>query len=213
MVNGADPTVLIAVDNRITSGRLKSLMTNRGFKVQICEDGDKAVDEYVKIRPDIIFLGIDLPTLDGHIAALEIRESDRNARIVFVSSRTRKNKAEDAAYSSGAVASLTTPISKSDIERNWELIQGTIPEAPGLADLDKLYPDLDKLEKKEPRTPVIATEMITENLPIPPQFFPEIPNPNPIQPKPKKRKLKLLIILFTISISILAILIGTGLIG
>ena len=212
MVNGADATVLIAVDNRITSRRLKSVMSNKGFKVQICEDGDKAVDEYVKIRPNIIFLGIDLPTLDGHIAALEIRESDRNARIVFVSSRTRKNKAEDAAFSSGAVATLTTPISKSDIERNWELIHGTIPEAPGLADLDKLYPDLDKLEKKEPTSPTIATEIINQNLPIPPQF-PEIPIPHTTQAKPKKRKLKLLLILITMSISTIAVLIGTGIIA
>ncbi len=212
MVNGADATVLIAVDNRITSRRLKSVMSNKGFKVQICEDGDKAVDEYVKIRPNIIFLGIDLPTLDGHIAALEIRESDRNARIVFVSSRTRKNKAEDAAYSSGAVANLTTPISKSDIEKNWELIQGTIPEAPGLADLDKLYPDLDKLEKKDLATPTIVTENINQNLPIPPQF-PEIPLPHTTQSKPKKGKLKLLIIFIAISLSTIAVLIGTGIIG
>ena len=53
---------------------------------------------------------------------------------------------------------------KSDIEKNWELIQGTIPEAPGLADLDKLYPHLDKLEKKDPATPTIVTENINQNL-------------------------------------------------
>ena len=209
MVNGADPTVLIAVDNRITSSRLQSLMTNKGFKVHVCEDGDQAVDEYVKIRPDIIFLGIDLPTLDGHIAALEIRESDRKARIIFVSSRTKKNKAEDAAYSAGAVANLITPISKSDIENNWELIQGTIPPAPGLADLDKLYPDLDKLEKRDSINQPTTTELIPEDLPIPPQFFPELPPPI-IPTKPKKRRLRLVIILLVLSASIVTILVATG---
>ena len=102
--------------------------------------------------------------------------------------------------------------SKSDIEKNWELIQGTIPEAPGLADLDKLYPDLDKLEKKDPATPTIVTENINQNLPIPPQF-PEIPLPHTTQSKPKKGKLKLLIIFIAISISTIAVLIGTGIIG
>jgi len=213
MATEPEPTVLIVVDNRITSGRLKSVMENKGFKTLVCEDGDKAVDEYVKLRPDIIFIGLDLPTLDGHIAALEIRESDRKARIVFVSSRTRRNKAEDAAYSAGAVANLTTPISKSEIEKNWELIQGNIPEAPGLADLDKLYPDLDKLEKQKLINSPKIPEMMAENPPIPPEIFPEFPLPQPINNKPKKRKWRIIVIILILSSSIFATLFGTGIIS
>ena len=85
-------------------------MSRRGWSVEICQDGDKAVDEYVRLEPEIVFLTLDLPTMDGHIAALEMRETDSKARIIFVSSKARLSKTQDAAYSSGAVATLVTPI-------------------------------------------------------------------------------------------------------
>ena len=45
-------------------------MSQRGWRSEICDDGDMAVDEYVRIKPDMVFLGLNLPTMDGHIACL-----------------------------------------------------------------------------------------------------------------------------------------------
>ena len=121
-------------------------MSRRGWSVEICQDGDKAVDEYVRLEPELVFLTLDLPTMDGHIAALEMRETDPKARIIFVSSKTRLSKTQDAAYSSGAVLTLVTPVAFSDIDEKWGEIMGDIPEAPGLPDLDALYPELEEPE-------------------------------------------------------------------
>tara|TARA_B100001093_G_scaffold70058_1_gene60535 strand:- start:1493 stop:2131 length:639 start_codon:yes stop_codon:yes gene_type:complete len=175
---------LVVVGNSILEGRLRNIMSRRGWSVEICNDGDKAVDEYVRLEPELVFLTLDLPTMDGHIAALEMRETDPNARIIFVSSKTRLSKTQDAAYSSGAVLTLVTPVAFSDIDEKWEEIMGDIPEAPGLPDLDALYPELE-----EP-TPILPP------LPeLPP--LPTLPEPQTVIEKPKKkrgRKLKLLIL-------------------
>ena len=175
---------LIVVGNSILEGRLRNIMSRRGWSVEICNDGDKAVDEYVRLEPELVFLTLDLPTMDGHIAALEMRETDPKARIIFVSSKTRLSKTQDAAYSSGAVLTLVTPVAFSDIDEKWEEIMGDIPEAPGLPDLDALYPELE-----EP-TPILPP------LPeLPP--LPTFPEPQTVIEKPKKkrgRKLKLLIL-------------------
>jgi len=175
---------LVVVGNSILEGRLKNIMSRRGWSVEICNDGDKAVDEYVRLEPELVFLTLDLPTMDGHIAALEMRETDPKARIIFVSSKTRLSKTQDAAYSSGAVLTLVTPVAFSDIDEKWEEIMGDIPEAPGLPDLDALYPELE-----EP-TPILPP------LPeLPP--LPTLPEPQTVIEKPKKkrgRKLKLLIL-------------------
>ena len=175
---------LVVVGNSILEGRLRNIMSRRGWSVEICNDGDKAVDEYVRLEPDLVFLTLDLPTMDGHIAALEMRETDPKARIIFVSSKTRLSKTQDAAYSSGAVLTLVTPVAFSDIDEKWEEIMGDIPEAPGLPDLDALYPELE-----EP-TPILPP------LPeLPP--LPTLPEPQTVIEKPKKkrgRKLKLLIL-------------------
>ena len=175
---------LIVVGNSILEGRLRNIMSRRGWSVEICNDGDKAVDEYVRLEPELVFLTLDLPTMDGHIAALEMRETDPKARIIFVSSKTRLSKTQDAAYSSGAVLTLVTPVAFSDIDEKWEEIMGDIPEAPGLPDLDALYPELE-----EP-TPILPP------LPeLPP--LPTLPEPQTVIEKPKKkrgRKLKLLML-------------------
>jgi len=175
---------LVVVGNSILEGRLKNIMSRRGWSVEICNDGDKAVDEYVRLEPELVFLTLDLPTMDGHIAALEMRETDPKARIIFVSSKTRLSKTQDAAYSSGAVLTLVTPVAFSDIDEKWEEIMGDIPEAPGLPDLDALYPELE-----EP-TPILPP--LPELPPLPPH-----PEPQTVIEKPKKkrgRKLKLLIL-------------------
>ena len=175
---------LIVVGNSILEGRLRNIMSRRGWSVEICNDGDKAVDEYVRLEPELVFLTLDLPTMDGHIAALEMRETDPKARIIFVSSKTRLSKTQDAAYSSGAVLTLVTPVAFSDIDEKWEEIMGDIPEAPGLPDLDALYPELE-----EP-TPILPP--LPELPPLPP-----LSEPQTVIEKPKKkrgRKLKLLIL-------------------
>ena len=143
MTSEDKPTALIVHENGITASRLKSIMSQRGWVSRICDDGDKAVDEYVKMKPSMVFLGLNLPTMDGHVAALEIRESDPEARIIFVVSKSRLSKANDAAYSAGAVSVLITPLTRADIDQKWVLMNGPIPNAPGLADLDALYPDLE----------------------------------------------------------------------
>jgi hypothetical protein len=103
----------------------------------------------------LVFIALDIPTLDGHVAALEMREADSSARIVFVTSHGRKTIAEDAAYSSGAVGVLVTPITDSQVGEAWSDWHGTIPEAPGLSDLDALYPVLEDPEPEPPAFPMM----------------------------------------------------------
>ena len=71
---GMSRVALVVVGNSIIEGRLRNIMSRRGWSVEICQDGDKAVDEYVRLEPEIVFLTLDLPTMDGHIAALEMRK-------------------------------------------------------------------------------------------------------------------------------------------
>mgnify|MGYP000999622655 CR=1 FL=1 len=77
-VSGVDdesaPMALIVEDNDLSRRRLESLLNQRGYRIIEVLDGDAAVDEYVKHKPELVFLALDLPRLDGHIAALEMRE-------------------------------------------------------------------------------------------------------------------------------------------
>lgn len=185
------PTALIVHENGITASRLKSIMSQRGWVSQICDDGDKAVDEYVKMKPNMVFLGLNLPTMDGHVAALEIRESDPEARVVFVVSKSRLSKANDAAYSAGAVSVLVTPLTRADIDQKWVLMNGPIPDAPGLADLDTLYPDLEEELPDLSPLPTLQSPEVPSEISVPPS--PMMSPPEPPKPKSKRRLLRILI--------------------
>ena len=195
MTSDDKPTALIVHENGITASRLKSIMSQRGWASRICNDGDKAVDEYVKMKPNMVFMGLNLPTMDGHVAALEIRESDPEARVVFVVSKSRMSKANDAAYSAGAVSVLVTPLTRADIDQKWVLMNGPIPNAPGLADLDALYPEI---EEEPPDLPPLPT-LPVEPSQIDAQPSPLPPLPEPPKPKRKRRALRILILMATIA--------------
>ena len=190
-------TALIVHGSDVTAKRIRSILQTRGWESTICGDGDKAVDEYVRMKPSMVFMGLNIPTLDGHIAALEMRESDPQARIVFVTSRSRLQKAVDASYSAGAVAVLTTPLTQSDFDQNWVLMNGPIPDAPGLADLDEQYPDIDEITEKPP---IPSNEMLPPLPPTPPGGPPPIPEgfPEPTAVESKKKRSGMFELLFLV---------------
>ena len=152
--DAAAPTVLIVDNNPMSSMRLSNLFKTRNFIVELCEDGDQAVDEYIRLDPELVVLSLDIPSLDGHLAALEMREHGGESRIVFVAPARMADVARNATYSAGAVAWLQKPISGESLEAAWATILGTIPEAPGLDDLDELYPD--RVSVEEDTGPMVA---------------------------------------------------------
>ena len=179
--------VLIVDNNPMGTMRLTQVFTQKGWRIEICEDGDLAVDTYVQHRPDLVLLSLELPTMDGHIAALEMRESDAHARIAFMASRTQRELAANATHSAGAVAWLEKPVTQTIIDDNWGMIMGEIPEAPGLEDLDKLYPDdVESMRAKRDDEEVVEviSAMPLPSLPLP------IPEPSPEPKKKKGGKLK-----------------------
>ena len=168
----AAPTVLIVDNNPMASMRLPNLFKAKNFNIEVCEDGDKAVDEYIRLDPELVVLSLDLPSLDGHLAALEMREHGGEQRIVFVASSRMAELARNAAFSAGAVAWLQKPISSETLEASWDNIIGRIPEAPGLEDLDDLYPE-DRV-KVEVDEGALLPEL---PLPLPGALLPELPLP------------------------------------
>ena len=178
-MDGEKQTVLIVVGNPMTESSLAGHFERRGWVPIVCNDGDRAVDEYVEKKPDLVLMALDISGLDGHIAALEIRETDFNARIALVTTRSGMALAEDAAFSAGATAVLTTPITTAHLDDAWPSLMGDIPGAPGLADLDELYPEMDEVAPPLPAMPP---------LPVMPEETAEVTVQKP--PKKKRRWLR-----------------------
>lgn len=184
------PTVLLVDSNPMNVLRLTELLQGRGFEVSVCEDGDEAVDEYIRLDPELVVLALDLPSLDGHLAALEMREHGGDERILFVAPRRMLSLAKDAGYSAGAVAVLEKPVTRSALDAVWSAVEGPVPEAPGLEDLEELYPDRSPpaLELPLPDLPLPPLPALNEGGELPP--LPALPALDVVveEAPPKRRK-------------------------
>jgi len=172
--------------------RLREVFRKRGFAIEVCEDGDLAVDEYIKLDPELVVMSLDIPSLDGHLAALEMREHGGDSRILFIAPNRLSELAVHATYSAGAVGWLAKPVSQSQLDEIWDQVLGPIPEAPGLEDIDELYPeDRIKPEPDEIELPPIEELPPLESLP-PIAELPSIEVEEAQTPRPKKRGRKVL---------------------
>ncbi|MBL6892998.1 MAG: response regulator [Candidatus Poseidonia sp.] len=204
------PTVLIVDNNPMSSLRLSNLFKTRNFIIEHCEDGDQAVDEYIRLDPELVVLSLDIPSLDGHLAALEMREHGGEQRIVFVAPARMADVANDAAFSAGAVAWLQKPISNETLESQWRKILGRIPDAPGLEDLDELYPG-DRVKPEADEGPMpgppLPLPMPVGGLPLP---LPELVVAEVAAPVKKKSRKKWVFALLILAVAAAGAAYGLG---
>lgn len=204
------PTVLIVDNNPMSSLRLSNLFKARNFIIEHCEDGDQAVDEYIRLDPELVVLSLDIPSLDGHLAALEMREHGGEQRIVFVAPARMADVANDAAFSAGAVAWLQKPISNETLESQWRKILGRIPDAPGLEDLDELYPG-DRVKPEADEGPMpgppLPLPMPVGGLPLP---LPELVVAEVAAPVKKKSRKKWVFALLILAVAAAGAAYGLG---
>ena len=190
------PTVLLVDNNQMALLRLSNIFRQREFNVVTCEDGDRAVDEYIRLDPELVVISLDIPSMDGHLAALEMREHGKDCRILFSAPKRQARLAQDATYSAGAVGWVEKPITASAIDSIWNLVLGPIPEAPGLEDLDTIHPveEMIKVEKDEGPMPLPLPEISSPVLPINP-----LPTEERVQANKSSKVKRLLIVLVIFS--------------
>ncbi len=79
--------VLICDDSLLARKNLTDKLDSCGIKnILSVTDGQSAIDTYKAERPDIIFLDVVMPVKDGITALREIKDFDKNAYAVMVSS-------------------------------------------------------------------------------------------------------------------------------
>jgi CheY-like chemotaxis protein len=76
--------ILIAEDNQDAAEMLATLLTGRGCEVSAVHDGQSAVREAERVRPDVLLLDIGLPLLDGYDACRQIRRQAWSAGLKII---------------------------------------------------------------------------------------------------------------------------------
>lgn len=79
--------IIIADDDAVTCRALRLLLNEHGHRVVgEAHDGEKAVELCVAHSPDVAFLDINMPRMDGFAAAERIRSASPRVGLIMVTS-------------------------------------------------------------------------------------------------------------------------------
>lgn len=76
--------ILVVDDNHDSADSLAALLSLTGHEAHTAHDGEHAISEAAKLRPDVILLDIGLPRLDGYDTCRRIREQPWGERMTII---------------------------------------------------------------------------------------------------------------------------------
>lgn len=105
-------SLMIVDDSRFIYEEMKHLLADSEFEiVGYCKDGEEALEQYEKLRPDVVTMDIILPGIDGLDATQALIEKWPDARVVVVSSLAYDDTIERA-QQVGALGFIFKPLEK-----------------------------------------------------------------------------------------------------
>ena len=107
--------VLAAEDNKTNRLVFEKMVKDLPIDLEFAEDGVQAVEKYKSFKPDLIFMDISMPNMDGKEATRQIRlmeaELDKHTPMVALTAHALDGD-EDTMLSSGLDHYLTKPLRK-----------------------------------------------------------------------------------------------------
>lgn len=107
----AKPLILIAEDSLDGREMMSTLLRLKGYDVLVAEDGVQAIDMALKNSPDLIFIDLELPRLDGISVIRNVRRSAKLSGVpIIIVSGHDPSRYEAAALAAGCTEYLLKPI-------------------------------------------------------------------------------------------------------
>ena len=88
------------------------------FKIQSIKanDGLTALDLYEKNKPDLVFLDIKMPQMDGLTLLKELKKKDKDAQAIMITGREDK-ESQDSAKKMGAIDYVVKPLDLEELHK------------------------------------------------------------------------------------------------
>ena len=107
-------SILLAEDDRNLGNLLREYLEAKGHLVKLAINGKEAYDLFNKEKFDLCLLDVMMPIKDGFTLAKEIRNSDKNIPIVFLTAKSMKEDTIEG-FNAGADDYITKPFSMEEL--------------------------------------------------------------------------------------------------
>lgn len=81
--------IIYAEDEPALGQIVKESLETRNFEVRLCPDGEAALLEFQKSKPDVLVLDVMMPKQDGFSLAKEIRKQNPTLPIIFLTAKSQ----------------------------------------------------------------------------------------------------------------------------
>ncbi|NLI57932.1 MAG: response regulator [Clostridium sp.] len=107
--------VLVADDAAFMRTSLRLMLEKNGYEIVAeAENGIVAFDKYKEVSPDIVTMDITMPICDGIEAVRKIKEYDKNAKIIMISSMGQESFVREAVLA-GARGFIVKPFKEEKV--------------------------------------------------------------------------------------------------
>lgn len=111
--------ILVTDDSKMARKMVIKTLTEilkDNVEIHEAQNGQEALDLYKQLLPNIVFLDLTMPVMDGFEALEKIREFDKNAKVVVISADIQKLSV-DKALQLGAFNFVKKPIDMEKMEQ------------------------------------------------------------------------------------------------
>jgi two-component system, chemotaxis family, chemotaxis protein CheY len=113
-------TVLIVDDVAFVRKTISDILKEAHYQiVGEAEEGESAIELYIKLRPDIVTMDIVMPQMSGIDATRKILKIDKDAKIIMISALGQENLVMEA-INVGAKDYILKPFKTEEILRTIE---------------------------------------------------------------------------------------------
>ncbi|MGM5484696.1 MAG: response regulator [Nanobdellota archaeon] len=109
--------VLIVEDSKLMVSVLSNFIKKEAkgdIEIISVNSGEEGVKKYKEEKPDLVFMDIKMPGMDGITALENIRNNDSSAKVVMCTS-LKEPEQEKRAKDAGAAGYIMKPFSRQDI--------------------------------------------------------------------------------------------------
>ena len=113
--------ILLCEDDENLGMLLREYLQAKGYAATLCPDGEAGYKEFLKSKFDICVLDVMMPKKDGFTLAQEIRQSNAEMPIIFLTAKTLKEDILEG-FKIGADDYITKPFSMEELVFRIEAI-------------------------------------------------------------------------------------------
>ena len=107
--------ILVIDDDTDVKEATQVMLMHEGYDVMLACDGKSGIEKYEQFQPDMTFLDIKMPGIDGYDTFAKIKEKYPDAKITFISGFSTDEIKLNEAYDKNLITILTKPFQYTEL--------------------------------------------------------------------------------------------------